>query len=83
MWVVVHFFCFLLQTSRSLSEIERWLSELSKELVLRLEEVRQSDGQVPSKLTVSFGEIQKVHTYLHTYMHAFNGADGWRYWDCM
>eukprot|EP00752_Nemacystus_decipiens_P013908 g12345.t1 len=43
----------------SLAEIERWLSELSKELVLRLEEQRETDAQTPTKLTVSFAEIQK------------------------
>ncbi|CAN0156114.1 unnamed protein product [Pylaiella littoralis] len=45
---------------KSLSEIERWLSELSKELVLRLtEQQQQSEGKVPRKLTVSFAEILK------------------------
>eukprot|EP00903_Cladosiphon_okamuranus_P020527 g18843.t2 len=43
----------------SLAEIERWLSELSKELVFRLSEQRETEGQIPSKLTVSFAEIQK------------------------
>lgn len=54
-FVVWH--CF---ATRSLAEIERWLSELSKELVLRLDEQRETEGQIPSKLTVSFAEVQKV-----------------------
>eukprot|EP00904_Undaria_pinnatifida_P005505 jgi/Undpi1/2084/HiC_scaffold_12.g05470.m1 len=42
----------------STAEIERWLSELSKELVLRLDEQSDREGQAPRKLTVSFAEIK-------------------------
>ncbi|CAN0453750.1 unnamed protein product, partial [Laminaria digitata] len=44
----------------SFSEIERWLSELSKELVLRLDEQSEREGQAPKKLTVSFAELRPV-----------------------
>ncbi|CAN0405367.1 unnamed protein product, partial [Ectocarpus fasciculatus] len=43
----------------SFSEIERWLSELSKELVSRLVEQQEGEGQTPSKLTVSFAALQQ------------------------
>ncbi|CAN0489987.1 unnamed protein product, partial [Ectocarpus sp. 8 AP-2014] len=41
----------------SFSEIERWLSELSKELISRLVEQQEGEGQTPSKLTVSFAAL--------------------------
>ncbi|CAM9779927.1 unnamed protein product [Ectocarpus sp. 4 AP-2014] len=43
----------------SFSEIERWLSELSKELISRLVEQQEGEGQTPSKLTVSFAALQQ------------------------
>lgn len=48
--------------TRSFSEIERWLSELSKELISRLVEQQEGEGQAPSKLTVSFAALQQVCT---------------------
>ncbi|CAN0288206.1 unnamed protein product, partial [Hapterophycus canaliculatus] len=48
----------------SFAEIERWMSELSKELVLRLCEQREGEGQTPTKLTVSFAEVQQVRASL-------------------
>ncbi|CAN0117015.1 unnamed protein product, partial [Ascophyllum nodosum] len=42
----------------SFSQVERWLSELSKELVDRLDHHKQGEGQIPTKLTASFNELQ-------------------------